>query len=107
MVLQDSDTEDGATKGVAVGILFVLGDGVPTSSAMVQDIAGILEEAVVLDDVPDLPTALAYLFGLLYALNISNPKALKYTFETFQHLFMEIGSDCSQRVRSLQKKILL
>lgn len=62
MVLQDSDTEDGATKGVAVGILFVIEDGVPTSSAMVQDITGILEEAIVLDDVPDLPTAPAYLF---------------------------------------------
>lgn len=71
LVLQESDPEDGATNGVAVGILFVLEDGVAlTLSAMVQNIAVILEETIVLEEVPALPSALAYLFGLLYALNM-------------------------------------
>ncbi len=74
---------------------------------MVQNIAVIFEETIVLEDVPDLPSAQAYLFGLLYALSISYPKDLKYTFETFQHVFMEIGSDCTQRVRSLMNRLLL
>ncbi|XP_035805347.2 uncharacterized protein LOC118470478 [Amphiprion ocellaris] len=104
----ESDREDESTKEVAVGILFVVEDCVATtSSAVVQNIAVVLEETIVLEDVPDLPSALAYLFGLLYALNISYPKALKYTFETFQHIFMEMGSDCTQRVRSLKNKLLL
>ena len=108
LFFQESDPEDGATSGVAVGKLFVLKDGeAPTSSAMVQNIAVILEETIVLEEVPDLPSALAYLFGLLYALNITYEKTLKYTFDTFQHLFMEIGSDCTQCVRSLQNKLLL
>ena len=108
LFFQESDPEDGATSGVAVGKLFVLKDGeAPTSSAMVQNIAVILEETIVLEEVPDLPSALAYLFGLLYALNISYPKTLKYNFDTFQHLFMEIGSDCTQHVWSLQNKLFL
>ena len=78
----------------------------PTASTPVQNIALILEETVVLEDLPDLQSAFAYLLGLLYALNILYPKALKYTFETLQHVFMDIGSGCTQRVRSLKKKLL-
>lgn len=106
LVLQECDPEEEATTGVAVGILFVLEDGVaPTSS--VRSIAAILEDTIVLDEIPDLPSALAYLFGLLYALNMSYPQTLKYTFDAFQHIFMEVGSDCTQRVRSLKNKLLL
>ncbi|XP_008293416.1 uncharacterized protein LOC103367225, partial [Stegastes partitus] len=45
----ESDPKDESTKGVAVGILFVLEDCVATtSSAVVQNIAVILEETIVL-----------------------------------------------------------
>lgn len=62
---------------------------------------------VVLQDIPDTPTALAYLFGFLYALNISYPKALKYTFDTLQNVFMEICLKCTRRVQSLKNKLAL
>ncbi|XP_060790839.1 uncharacterized protein LOC132894740 [Neoarius graeffei] len=72
----ETDADDVALRGVAVGILYVHEDCGPGRSTRVQNIAVILEERIVLQDIPDTPTALAYLFGLLYALNISYPKAL-------------------------------
>ncbi|CAL8302692.1 unnamed protein product [Arctogadus glacialis] len=104
----ETDPDDVAAKGVTVGILYVLEDCVAeASSPKIQNIALILEESIVVKDLPDTSTALAYLLGLLYALNISYPEDLKYTFETFQKVFMETGPKCSNRVRSLKKKLCL
>ena len=95
---QETDPDDVAAKGVTVGILYVLEDCVAeASSPKIQNIALILEESIVVKD----------LLGLLYALNISYPEDLKYTFETFQKVFMESGPKCSNRVRSLKKKLCL
>ncbi|XP_062410761.1 uncharacterized protein LOC134101179 [Sardina pilchardus] len=95
----ETDSDDVAAKGVTVGILYVLEDCVAeASSPKIQNIAVILEESIVVEDLPDTPTALAYLLGLLYALNISYPKHLKYTFETLQKVFMDIDPKCSNRV---------
>ncbi|KAL6483860.1 hypothetical protein MHYP_G00087320 [Metynnis hypsauchen] len=104
-----TDPEDGQTKGVSVGVLVVLEDevSVASSSANIQNISIVLEEIIVLEKLSDIPTGLAYLFGLIYALNLSYPKELKYTFDAVQNVFMELGSGCTQRVRSLQNKLLL
>lgn len=72
----------------------------------VGSVAVVLEEEIVLEDLPDIPTAFAYLFGLIYALNIKYPKELRYTFETVQKVFMNLGTDLSVRVRSLKNKLL-
>ncbi|KAL3999200.1 beta-galactoside alpha-2,6-sialyltransferase (sialyltransferase 2) [Sarotherodon galilaeus] len=67
-----------------------------------------VEGDIVLHNIPDLSTALAYLFGLVYALNIDYPKQMSYTFEATQAIFFELGgSQCSQRIRSLRTKLLL
>ncbi len=71
----------------------------------VINMAIILEEAIVLEDIKDLPSAFAYLFGLLYALNMEYPKELKYTFEVIQKVFMDLGGTCSARVQSLKSKL--
>ncbi|KAG9260577.1 hypothetical protein AMEX_G26852 [Astyanax mexicanus] len=103
-----TETEAEQTKGVKMGVLTVLDDDdAPSLMPTVASIAIVLEEAIVLTDVPDLPTAFAYLFGLLYSLNIEFPKEHKYTFETIQHIFMDLTPTCSQRVRSLKTKLLL
>ncbi|TDG99317.1 hypothetical protein EPR50_G00209730 [Perca flavescens] len=104
---QDTDAVDGQTRGVKMGILTVFVDDAPTLQPTVNSIDIVLEEAIVLTDLPDLPTAFAYLFGLLYALNMEFPKELKYTFEAIQHIFMELSASCSQRVGSLKTKLLL
>ncbi|XP_072573287.1 uncharacterized protein [Paramormyrops kingsleyae] len=103
----DTDPVERATRGVTVGILTVLEDYVgPNSQSTVVNTAIVLEEDIILDDLSDLPTAFAYLFGLLYGLNMEFPKELKYTFEAVQHIFMELTSTCSQRVRSFKTKLL-
>ncbi|KAG9277981.1 hypothetical protein AMEX_G5761 [Astyanax mexicanus] len=103
-----TETEAEQTKGVKMGVLTVLDDDdAPSLMPTVASIAIVLEEAIVLTDVPDLPTAFAYLFGLLYSLNIEFPKEHKYTFETIQHIFMDLTPTCSQCVRSLKTKLLL
>lgn len=50
----------------------------------------LVEEQIVLQDLPDLPT-FGYLFGLIDTLNLKHSKDLRYTFETVQKIFMELG----------------
>lgn len=53
-------------------------------------------------------SASAYLFGLLYAINIGYPKQMGSTFEAIQAIFFELGgSGSSQCKRSLKTKLLL
>ncbi|XP_036006788.1 uncharacterized protein LOC105920388 [Fundulus heteroclitus] len=96
-----TDADDEQTKGIKIGVLTVLDD-----DDAVINIAVVLEETIVLNDIPDTPTALAFLFGLLYALNMEFPKDSRYTFETIQHIFMEMSTNYSQRVRSFKTKLL-
>lgn len=77
-------------------------DSAPASGAY---IAVIIEEDIIIQDLPDLPTAFAYLFGLIYALNLKYPKELRYTFETIQRVSLGIGIDLSARVRFHKTKI--
>ncbi|XP_049900262.1 uncharacterized protein LOC126390144 isoform X2 [Epinephelus moara] len=102
----DTDPEEEQTKGLTVGILTVLGEDNSAAPKSVVSVAVVVEEEIVLQDLPDLPTAFAYLFGLIYALNLKYPKDLRYTFETVQKVFMELGTDLSARVKSLKNKLL-
>uniref|UniRef100_A0A3B1IYE8 Uncharacterized protein n=1 Tax=Astyanax mexicanus TaxID=7994 RepID=A0A3B1IYE8_ASTMX len=106
-LFQDTDAEDNYTKYVKIGIVSLLKDDVAAAASLpdVTNIAIILEEAVVLRDIADLPTAFAYLFGLLYSINMEYPKELKYTFEAMQKIFMDLGGSCSARVQSLKIKL--
>ncbi|KAJ8346837.1 hypothetical protein SKAU_G00282380 [Synaphobranchus kaupii] len=70
----DTDPEEEQTKGLIVGILTVLEDDDSSAPARIMNIAVILEEDIVLQDLPDLTTAFAFLFGLIYALNRQYPK---------------------------------
>ncbi|KAJ8390313.1 hypothetical protein AAFF_G00108820 [Aldrovandia affinis] len=94
---QETDPDD-ETRGVKIGIVAL---------STIQNVAVVLEEKIVLTDLPDLPTAFACLFGLLFALNIDYPKELKYTFEVLETIFMELSTNCTQRVRSLKANLLL
>lgn len=103
---KDTDPEEEQTRGLVVGILTVLEDDTSAAPQNVVNVAVVVEEQIVLQDLPDLATAMAYLFGLIYALNLRYPKELRYTFETVQKVFMELGTDLSARVRSLKNKLL-
>jgi len=100
---QETDPDDSLTRGLKIGILTVLeDDGAPTLLSRVQNIAVVLEEDIVLTDLPDLPTAFALVFGLFYALNINFPKENRRTFEVIEAIFMKLSTNCTQRVRNLK-----
>uniref|UniRef100_A0A1A7W621 Si:dkeyp-2c8.3 n=1 Tax=Iconisemion striatum TaxID=60296 RepID=A0A1A7W621_9TELE len=96
-----TDDEATFTRGMKVGVLLVK-DGEDIIATSV-----VLEEQVVLPDVEDIPLAIALLMGLLFALNIDYPKELRYTFEVFQKVLMNIGGgQCSSLVHGLRNRLL-
>lgn len=52
----------------------------------------LIEGTEVLSNVPSNAAAVAMLFGLTYVLNLKYPKELKFTFEFFQKVLMELDS---------------
>ncbi|XP_053091574.1 uncharacterized protein LOC128318619 isoform X2 [Pangasianodon hypophthalmus] len=105
---QDTDALGPCTKGMKMGILEVGNDCTAHSgsNSTVVNVAIVLEEEVVMDNLGDSIKAFILLFGLLYALNIEYPKDLRYTFEAVQKIFVNLGSECTARVQSLKNKLL-
>ncbi len=67
----------------------------------------VVEGSKVLCKCENTAKACALLMGLIYALNLQYPSKLKYTFEVFQKLFLELdGLKLSPKVRSLKNKLL-
>ncbi len=65
----------------------------------------VVEGAKVLVD-KDIPRCCALLMGIIYALYLSYCKKLKYTFEVFQKLFLDLdGLKVSAKVMGLKKSI--
>lgn len=61
------------------------------TSPEIQEVAVVLEGAIVLNEPLDLCTAFAHLFGLLYAMDIDYPKQMRCTFEGVQTIFFELS----------------
>lgn len=97
--------EETYTRGVNLAILEVMEDDLSQATKRCINFGIILEETVVMDDLPDFSTAFMVLFGLLYALNIEYPKGLKYTFEAVQNIFVGLGEKSTNRVQSLKNKL--
>ncbi|KAJ8353237.1 hypothetical protein SKAU_G00208040 [Synaphobranchus kaupii] len=96
-----TDDEDTFTRGMKVGVVMVK-DGED-----IIDTSVVLEEAVILSDLKDIPRAFALLMGLLFALNIDYPKELRYTFEVIQKVLMNIGGgQCSSLVHGFRNRLL-
>lgn len=67
----------------------------------------IIEGFTVLQDVSDEAKGCALMLGLIYSLNLSYPKHLKYTFGFLQKVFMELdGKNLSMKVQVLKNKLL-
>ncbi len=60
--------------------------------------ATIVVEGTTVQGEKDIPRCCALLIGIIYALNLSYCKKLKYTFEVFQKLFLDLGLKASAKV---------
>ncbi|XP_076846732.1 uncharacterized protein LOC143491521 isoform X2 [Brachyhypopomus gauderio] len=102
------ETLDVLMKGKRVGILIghegVLHDAFPHE---IINVAVVVEEAVVLHEIRDVPTGFAMLMGTIYCLNLQYPHKMKYSFEFLQKVVMKMNPDqCSARVHGLRNKLL-
>lgn len=71
------------------------------------DVGIIIEGAEVLSNCNNVAKASTLLIGLIYSLNLSYPSQLKYTFEVFQKIFLELDVlKMSPKVHSLKNKLL-
>ncbi|KAI7789835.1 hypothetical protein IRJ41_007412 [Triplophysa rosa] len=67
----------------------------------------IIEGTEVVEDCGSVTNACLLLMGVIYVVNLSYPLKLKYTFEVFQKLFLELDIlKMSAKVQSLHKKLL-
>lgn len=72
------------------------------------DVCIVLEGEVVIEGLQNVVNATTVLFGLIYSLNLSYPKKLKYFFEVIQKIVMELddGRNLSPKVQGLKNKLL-
>lgn len=79
--------------------------GASTSNSP-KNIGIVIEGVEVITGLGDIARACSVLLGLTYALNLNYPRQLKYTFEVFQKLFLELDdSKLSNKVQSLKSKL--
>uniref|UniRef100_A0AAQ5ZCV8 Uncharacterized protein n=1 Tax=Amphiprion ocellaris TaxID=80972 RepID=A0AAQ5ZCV8_AMPOC len=72
-----------------------------------DDIGIVVEGVKVLTALGNFSRACSLLIGLAYVLNLAYPKELRYTFEVFQKLLLELDSSkLSPKVNSLRNKLL-
>uniref|UniRef100_A0A3B1IXZ8 Uncharacterized protein n=1 Tax=Astyanax mexicanus TaxID=7994 RepID=A0A3B1IXZ8_ASTMX len=77
------------------------------STDVPEDVGIVIEGCTVLQDLGDVANGCAVLLGLIYCLNLSYPKDLRYTFDFFQKVLMELdGSKLSNKVQVLKNKLL-
>lgn len=99
----DSKAIDDAIEDTTVGIYVVKEHA---SSDEVDDIGIVLEGIKVLQDLDNVALAVAMLFGLMYVLNLNYPTDLRYTFEVFQKIWMELdGSKLSNKALALKNRL--
>lgn len=71
--------------------------------------AVVIEDEIVLRDIPTLPEAFVLLFGLVYILNLEYPPKLKHTFTFIQKLLLGLddGKPLKPSLHHLQKDLSL
>ncbi|KAJ7990927.1 hypothetical protein DPEC_G00291960 [Dallia pectoralis] len=84
------ETSKTAIEETTVGI-YVIKDH--AASVEPEDTGIVVEGVKVLWDLENVAFAVTMLFGLMYAMNLSYPVELRYTFEVFQKIFMEMNGD--------------
>ncbi|KAJ8385359.1 hypothetical protein AAFF_G00189800 [Aldrovandia affinis] len=77
-----------------------------TKDNNVEDVGIMMEGVSVLNNLATVYNAFIMLFGLIYALDLSFPVELKYTFEFFQKILMELdGHKLTRKLQQLNIKM--
>ncbi|KAG9281082.1 sterile alpha motif domain-containing protein 3-like [Astyanax mexicanus] len=91
---------------MVLGVYIIRHEGAD-STDVPEDVGIVIEGCTVLQDLGDVANGCAVLLGFIYCLNLSYPKDLRYTFEFFQKVLMELdGSKLSNKVQVLKNKLL-
>ncbi|TWW77704.1 hypothetical protein D4764_12G0010940, partial [Takifugu flavidus] len=105
ILLKDAD-EDTVSQDLAMQKIKIY--SIRTGTSEDPDDVGIVIEGInVLTALGNFPRACSMLVGLIYVVNLAYPKELRYTFEVFQKVLLEL--DCSKlspKVNSLKNKLL-
>ncbi|XP_033981450.1 uncharacterized protein LOC117478557 [Trematomus bernacchii] len=96
---------DQSVDQMVLGIFAIKKEGAePTDS--LADVGIVIEGVEVLNDLQNIANALAILFGLTYALDLSYPKNLRCTFEVLQKILMEMDvRHLSSKAQVLKNKL--
>ena len=105
MLFQDAD-EDVLSQDLALQKMRI--DTLKTSTSEDPDVGIVVDGVKVLSALCNMPRACSMLVALAYAVNLAYPKELRYTFEAFQKLFLELDSSkLSPKLNSLKNKLLV
>lgn len=63
-----------------------------TADNEAHDVGIVLEGVAVLQDLNSVDFATSMLFGLIYALNLQYPTKLRFTYEIYQKLFIDLDA---------------
>lgn len=103
-MLQDTENLE-ELEQVIMAITVTPKPGASTSNSP-KNIGIVIEGMEVITWLGDIARACSVLLGLTYALNLDYPRQLKYTFEVFQTLFLDLDdSKLSNKVQSLKSKL--
>uniref|UniRef100_A0A1A8NYI1 Si:ch211-193k19.2 n=1 Tax=Nothobranchius rachovii TaxID=451742 RepID=A0A1A8NYI1_9TELE len=96
-----SSTEDERLRSTAATVM-----GIYTIRRMPEDV-GVVIEGTVMNNLGSVIMAFIVLFGLIYALDLSYPNDLKYTFEFCQKILMNLdGLRLSTKMQQMKLKML-
>ncbi|XP_026118023.1 uncharacterized protein LOC113097008 [Carassius auratus] len=97
------DVDESSQMAIAETVfgIFVIRQEGAESGDDPADVGIVLEGVEVMSELGNVAFAVVMLLGLVYALNLSYPQELKYTFEVLQKIIMELDGNKGQVLKTL------